>query len=110
MNTMATPRDLSFRMILKSDSVSFPDREEVGSSIIMILALMLTALMISTICFWAMVRDLTRDFALIFSSYSSKRAWACWNISFHWTMPCFIGYLPINTFSATVIRSIRLSS
>ena len=51
MNTMATPRDLSFRMILKSDSVSFPDREEVGSSIIMILALMLTALMISTICF-----------------------------------------------------------
>ena len=53
---MVVPFSCSLRMISNSRSVSFADREEVGSSKIRILASKDTALTISTICCCAMGR------------------------------------------------------
>ena len=110
MKTTATPFAFSLRMMRKRDSVSLLEREDVGSSMMMTLALMLTALMISTICFCAMVSERTSRRASIFRSNSSKSACASRVILPHCTNPCFKGYRPVKTFSATVMRSMRFSS
>ena len=73
------------------------------------LALMLTALMISTICCWAMLSlhiliDVHLDVKLSNSALASRY------ILPHWITPALRGGRPRKTFSATLTRWMRLSS
>ena len=54
MNSMVTSLALSWPMIRNRSSVSLAERLEVGSSMMSSLALVETALQISTICWWPM--------------------------------------------------------
>ena len=54
MKSMVTPFALSCAMMRKRSSVSLAERLEVGSSMMRSLALVETALQISTICWWPM--------------------------------------------------------
>ena len=55
MKITAMPFSFRLRMMRNRIWVSFSVSEEVGSSMMTTLALMLTALMLSTICCWAML-------------------------------------------------------
>ena len=102
MYTIPLPSSLSFRMIRKRSSISFAVREDVGSSMIRILASMESAFAISTICCLDTGRSPTIWSGLMSIRRSSRTLLASFRIfALFKDKPPFTS-LPRNMFSVTV--------
>ena len=106
--TTVTPRSLSLRMMENSSSTSWAASGAVGSSIIIILALLDMARAISTSCWFAGDRRETFMEGSILKPYSAKSSRAsAFRRRLLYTLPIL---RPMKMFSATVMGVTRFMS